>query len=127
MNTDERRGGINETTEKIIGAALKVSNVLGCGFLEKVYENALVIELRKQGLDVKQQCGVSVRYEQEIVGQYMADLVVENEVIVELKAVTVIDGVHRAQCINYLRASGRRLCLLLNFGRPRLEIARIVA
>ncbi len=78
------------------------------------------------GLRVEQQCPIDVRYREEIVGKYLADLVVEDIVVVELKAVGAIDGIHEAQCMNYLRASGRRICLLLNFGRPRLEVRRIV-
>ena len=124
MNTDAPV--LNRISQRTIGCALTVSNTLGCGFLEKVYENALAHELRQAGLTVYQQTGVTVRYHGLVVGQYVADLLVEQEVAVELKAVRALDNVHRAQCMNYLRASGLRLCLLLNFGRPRLEIQRLV-
>ena len=125
MNTDERER-LNGLTSKIIGAAQKVSSTLGCGFLEKVYENALAVELRNRGVGVVQQRGITVRYEDEIVGEYFADLLVENRVIVELKAVRSLDSVHEAQCINYIRASGAPICLLLNFARPRLDVRRII-
>ena len=122
MNADM----LNALSERIIGCAFTVANGLGSGFLERVYENALAHELRKAGLTVAQQQGVSVIYDDVIVGEYAADLLVEAAVIVELKAVRALDDVHQAQCMNYLRATGMHLCLLLNFGRPRLEIRRIV-
>ena len=126
ISADEGRGGLDVISRTIIGAAYKVSGVLGQGFLEKVYENAMAMEVRRQGLRVEQQWPVHVRYEGEIVGDYIADLVVEDRVAVELKAVTFLDRAHRAQCINYLRATGLRVCLLLNFGQRRLEVRRIV-
>ena len=126
MNADERRLDLDRITEKIIGCAQRVSNVLGCGFLEKVYENALSMELRKAGLDALQQQDVVVHYDDQVVGQYTADLLVESSVIVELKAVSVLDDIHRAQCLNYLRATGLSVCLLINFGKPKLEVKRIV-
>jgi GxxExxY protein len=122
MNADM----LNALSERIIGCAFTVANGLGSGFLERVYENALAHELRKAGLAVAQQQGVSVFYDDVIVGEYAADLLVEAAVIVELKAVRALDDVHQAQCMNYLRATGLQLCLLLNFGRPRVEIRRIV-
>ncbi len=124
MNADERR--LNEISENIIGCAYRVANTLGAGFLEKVYENALRIELEREGLDVRQQHRVSVTYGGEMVGEFFADLLVENSVVVELKAVKMLDEVHMAQCLNYLKATGLKLCLLLNFGKPKLEIKRIV-
>jgi len=117
---------LNALSERIIGCAFTVANRLGSGFLEKVYENALAHELRKAGLTVAQQQGASVVYDDVIVGEYAADLLVEAAVVVELKAVRALDDVHQAQCMNYLRATGMHLCLLLNFGKPRLEIRRIV-
>jgi GxxExxY protein len=120
------RATLNKITEGIIGCAIEVSNVLGCGFLEKVYENALAHEIKRHGLKVEQQSAVSVYYDDAIVGEYMADLLVEKRVLVELKAVQKLDAVHKAQCLNYLNATGLPLCLLLNFGRPRLEIKRLV-
>jgi GxxExxY protein len=126
MNTDEERiEQINQITEKIIGAAFQVANQLGVGFLEKVYENALAHELRKSGLRVDLQRPVDVYYDDIVVGVYIADLIVEDCVPVELKAVKALDDAHRAQCINHLRATGFRIGLLINFGTPKIEIKRI--
>jgi GxxExxY protein len=124
MNTDDP--GLNKLSERIIGCAFTVSNSLGVGFLEKVYENALAHELRKDGLGVQQQYAMAVRYDGVIVGEYIADFLVEKLILVELKAVRAVDDVHIAQCMNDLRATGLRLCLLMNFARPRVEIKRIV-
>jgi GxxExxY protein len=110
----------------VIGAAQKVSSVLGCGFLEKVYENALTAELRIRGLKVAQQSGITIRYGQVVVGEYFADLLVCDRIVVELKAVRMLDSIHEAQCMNYLRASGLPLCLLMNFSRPRLDVRRFI-
>jgi GxxExxY protein len=123
MHADDIRP--NEVSERIIGCAFRVLNTLGTGFLEKVYENALALEMREAGLAVAQQKGITVCYKGVAVGEYVADLVVEGTVIVELKASKTLDPVHTAQCINYLKATGLRLCLLLNFGKPRLEIHRV--
>jgi GxxExxY protein len=112
-------------SERIIGCSFAVTRVLRPGFLEKVYENALAHELRKAGLAVRQQYGIVVRYDGVIVGEYMADLLVADTVLVELKAVKALDAAHVAQCLNYLKATGLPLCLLLNFGAPRLEIRRL--
>jgi GxxExxY protein len=116
---------LNPITEKIIGCAYTVGNTLGVGFLEKVYENALAHELRKAGLKVGQQQPIRVRYDDIIVGEYVADLLVEDCVLVELKAVQNLDSIHMAQCINYLKATGLRLCLLINFGTRKVGIKRI--
>ena len=115
MNADT----LNALSERIIGCGLVVANRLGSGFLEKIYENAPAHELRKAGLTVAQQQGVSVTYDEVIVGEYAADLLVEAAVVVELKAVRALDDIHQAQCMNYLRATGMHLCLHLNFGKPR--------
>ncbi|HVS71545.1 MAG TPA: GxxExxY protein [Phycisphaerae bacterium] len=115
-----------QLTETIIGAAIKVANTLGCGFLEKVYENALAHELRKAGLIVAQQVPIAVYYDGVIVGEYVADLVVNGVVILELKACSALENIHSAQCINYLKATGKEVSLLLNFGKPRLEFKRLV-
>jgi GxxExxY protein len=120
MTDDE----LNAITEKIIGCAFRVSNALGCGFLEKVYENALIHEMRKCGLNVRQQEQVNVFYDGIVVGEFWIDLLVEDQVILELKAAKEHHDVFTAQCLNYLRATGKPLCLLLNFGKPRLEIKR---
>jgi GxxExxY protein len=94
--------------------------------LEKVYENALVHEMKRQGLHLVQQSPISVYYDEVVVGEYVADLVVEDKVLVEIKAVQRLDEVHTAQCLNYLNATRLHVCLLLNFGKPRLEIKRLV-
>ena len=119
--------GRTDVTEAIIGAAYRVANTLGAGFLEKVYENALAIELRRRGHDVEQQKAVDVWYEGEIVGLYQADLIVDSAVVVELKAVASLERIHRAQCLNHLRATRMELGLVINFGRPRMEVQRVVA
>ncbi|MBS0641031.1 MAG: GxxExxY protein [Proteobacteria bacterium] len=112
-------------TEQVICCAFTVHNTLGAGFLEKVYENALAHELRKAGLSVRQQQSVDVHYDTIIAGTYIADLVIEARLAVELKAVKALDNIHMAQALNYLRASDLPTCLLLNFGRPRMEIRRV--
>jgi GxxExxY protein len=116
---------LNELSGRVIGCAFNVSNTLGAGFLEKVYENALAHELRKAGLDVVQQRGLTVTYDGIVVGQYFVDLMVEQALLVELKIASTGDEGHRARCLNYLKASDLRLCLLLNFGKSRLEIKRV--
>ncbi len=129
MNADEReseRGKIDKLTQTVIRCAFAVSNTLGCGFLEKVYENALTHELRKAGLQVQQQHGITVYYDGVAAGEYAADLLVEGTLPVELKAVKEFDDIHVAQCLNYLRATKLRLCLLMNFGKPKVEVRRIV-
>jgi len=127
MNTDGHRLDLlNQVTEGVIGAAIRVSNGLGCGFLEKVYENALVVELRAAGYAVEQQRPVPVTYRGVVVGDYVIDLLVNGSVLVELKAVQALDEVCKAQCINYLKATGLMVCLLINFGRPKLEVKRFM-
>ena len=123
-DTDEHR--LNEITERIIGCVYVVANTLGSGFLEKVYENALAYELRKSGFLVDQQKGVKVRYDGVVVGGYMVDLLVQKEVLVELKTVKTLDNIHISQCLNYLKATGFKVCLLLNFGTPKVQIRRLV-
>ena len=115
---------INALTEAIIGAAFRVSNELGAGFIEKVYENSLALELRKLSLEVEQQHPVVVYYDQTVVGEYYADLLVANTVVVEVKAVSNHDDAHAVQCLNYLKATRKPICLWLNFGKPKVEIKR---
>ena len=117
---------IQGVAEKVIGCAFAVQNTLGAGFLEKVYENALAHEVRKAGLEVEQQKAVAVIYDGVNVGNYECDLLVADCVVVELKVVRALDEVHMAQCMNYLKATGHRLCLLINFAAPRVEVRRIV-
>ena len=104
-------------TRKIIKAFYTVNNTLGYGFLEKVYENAMVIELRKLGCRVQQQQNISVYYNESRIGEYYADLLVDNKVIVELKASEAICEEHEAQLINYLKATSAEVGILLNFGK----------
>ncbi len=121
MNTD-----LNNISEKIIGAAYKVSNGLGSGFLEKVYENALAHQLRKDGMKIEQQKPIKVHYDNTVVGDYFTDLIVEGAVIVELKTARRIEDIHLAQTLNYLKATGLKLGLIINFGKSRVEIKRVV-
>jgi GxxExxY protein len=123
---DERRSRLDQITEKIIGCVHQVSNVLGSGFLEKVYENSLAVELRLAGLRVIQQQRIEVRYRESLVGEFVADLLVEDCVIVEIKAVKAFEDIHTAQCVNYLKATGLQVCLLVNFGSPKAVVKRIV-
>ncbi|MCH8315369.1 MAG: GxxExxY protein [Planctomycetes bacterium] len=127
IHTDAHRKAVNEITESIIGCAFRVANTLGCGFLEKVYENAMSHELTKCGMVVPQQAPLTVHYDDTIVGHYTADLLVDDQVIVELKAVKALDEVHMAQCLNYLKATHLPVCLLINFGRPKIQIKRLVS
>jgi GxxExxY protein len=112
-----------DTTELIIQAFYAVYNALGYGFLEKLYQNALAIELRKLGLDVIQEARIAVYYDGEVIGEYFADLLVAGTVIVELKAVKRLTEEHKAQLLNYLKATPYEVGLLLNFG-PKPEIKR---
>ena len=115
----------DKLTELIIGCAFKVSNVLGCGFLEKVYENALVIELADAGLSIEIQKQIQVSYKEKVVGDYVADIIVEDVIILELKAVKTIENIHFAQCQNYLKATGKKLGLIINFGEEKVKIRRV--
>jgi GxxExxY protein len=113
----------DDLTKTIIGCAYKVHNTLGPGFLEKVYENALRIELEKLGLRVKQQEPINVSYEGQVVGEYYADLWVEERVVIELKALQTLVKQHEVQLVNYLAATNIDSGLLLNFG-PSVQVKR---
>ena len=115
-----------EITEKIIGCAYVVYNKMGYGFLESVYEKCLLIELRKAGLKAESQQAITVYYENQIVGDFVADIVVEDSVILELKSVRRLAKVHEAQLVNYLVATGKEVGLLLNFGEEKVEVKRKV-
>ena len=117
---------INEITYAINGAIFEVNRLLGPGFLEKVYENALLIELKRRGLKAESQVPITVFYKEIAVGEYVADILVEDKVIIELKTVEKLDKVHEAQLLNYLKATGIRVGLLVNFKHPRAEIKRMV-
>lgn len=123
MDTDEHR---SELTKAVIGAAFEVSNTLGPGFLEKVYERALLHELSLRGVSAKTQVSCLVRYKGQYVGEYVADLVIEEKLIVELKCADRLSNDHLAQCLNYLKASGLSIALLINFQKPGLEWKRVV-
>ncbi len=117
---------INKITYAINGAVFEVNKVLGPGFLEKVYENALLLELKNRGLEAESQVPIKVVYKNNVVGEYVADILVEKEVIVELKATERIEKIHEAQLLNYLRATGTQVGLLVNFKYPKAEIKRMV-
>ena len=107
----------DETTDRVIASCFKVHKVLGAGFLEKVYENALVMELARNGLTIRQQVPISVKYEGVVVGEYFADILVDERVILELKANESLSKEHEVQLVNYLAATGLDVGLLINFGR----------
>lgn len=115
-----------QITEKIIGCAYQVFNKMGHGFLESVYEKCLLIELMKQGLKVETQKLISVEYDGQIVGEFRADIVVEDDIIVELKSIRQITPIHEAQLVNYLVATGKPVGLLINFGEQKVEVKRKV-
>jgi GxxExxY protein len=117
---------VNEITQKVIGCAHTVSNTLGIGFVEKVYENALAHALRRSGIKFAQQQPIRVTYEGATVGEFFADLLVEERVLVELKAVSMLTGEHTAQALNYLRATSVEVCLLINFGTSKVGIKRLL-
>jgi GxxExxY protein len=124
MNTDEHR--FDSLTEQVLGAVFEVSNTLGCGFLEKVYERALLTELVLRGIRATAQASFTVTYKGQYVGEYFADILVEDVLVLELKCVDRLAKEHMAQCLNYLRASGRTVCLLVNFQKPKVEWKRLV-
>jgi GxxExxY protein len=117
---------LNDITYEVRGALFEVNSVLGPGFLEKLYENALLIELKKRGLKARSQAPIQVIYKKTPVGEYYADLLVEDKVIVELKTVDYLNRNHEAQLLNYLKATGMPIGLLVNFKNSKVEIKRMV-
>lgn len=117
---------LNDLTYKINGAIFEVNKILGPGFLEKVYENALFIELIERGLKAKNQAQIEVQYKGQIVGGYIADLLVEEKIIIELKTVEKLSKLHEAQLLNYLKATGLKVGLLVNFQNMKADIKRLV-
>jgi len=113
-------------TESIIGCAYRVYNKMGFGFLESVYEKCLLIEMRKAGLDTETQKPITVYYDGEVVGEFVADMIVNDYIIIELKSVRRIIKVHEIQLVNYLVATGKPVGLILNFGESKVEIKRKV-
>ena len=126
MNADERRY-LESLTERVIGAVFEVSNTLGAGFPEKVYERALLRELELRGIRAVGQAPLNVTYKKYEVGEYYVDILVEDLLMVELKCAEHLGDEHVAQCLNYLKASGKTVCLLVNFQRPKVEWRRIVS
>ena len=125
MEPDEREH-LNKLIQEVIGAVYEVARVLGAGFLEKVYERALVKELRLRGLRAEPQTPIQVLYKGDVIGEYFVDILVEEKLIVELKCVDRLANEHLAQCLNYLKGTGRHIALLVNFQHPRVEWKRIV-
>ena len=125
MNADER-GYFDGLTEQVLGAVFEVSNTLGAGFLEKVYQRALLHELRLRGVRAVAEASFPVTFKGHGVGEYFADILVEDVLVIELKCAERLSNEHVAQCLNYLRASRRTLCLLVNFQKPKVEWKRIV-
>lgn len=111
---------------KIVGLAMQVHNTLGFGFLEKIYENSLMVLLKREGITAKQQAPITVYFEGENVGEYFADILIEDKIVLELKSGEKIVDAHRAQTLNYLKATGLNLAIILNFGKERLEYERLV-
>ena len=114
-----------DITEKIIAAFFMVYNTLGYGFLEKVYENSLIIKLKQLGFSVEKQKNIKVYFEEHIVGEYFADLIINKKVIIEIKAVEKLCDEHKFQLINYLKATNMEVGLLLNFGK-KPEFKRVI-
>ena len=114
-----------ELTDKVLGACFEVTHELGAGFLESVYEKALMVALRQKGLNVEAQVPLKVKFRGVIVGEFFADILVENKLIIELKSVSALRPEHQAQVINYLKATGIEVGLLVNFGNPKLEYRRL--
>jgi GxxExxY protein len=124
MNADNT--SLDSLSEKVLSAVFEVSNMLGAGFLEKVYQRALLRELSLRGIRATAEASFAVVYKGYSVGEYFADLLVEDVLVVELKCAERLGNEHTAQCLNYLRASGRTVCLLVNFQKPKVEWKRIV-
>lgn len=114
----------SELTGRILEACFEVSSELGIGFVESVYENALLIALRQKGLKAESQVPLAVKFRSEIIGEFRVDILVESKILLELKAVSSLSKEHYAQTINYLKATGIEVALLINFGNPKLEYRR---
>ena len=115
-----------ELSYKIVGLAIRVHTQLGYGYLEKVYENSMMVLFEKEGILVQQQVPTPVYFEGKMVGDYIADIMVDNKIILELKSIKEITEVHKTQAMNYLKATGFRLAILLNFGKEKLQHERVV-
>lgn len=124
IHADERR--LAELTVAIVGGSFRVSNTLGCSFVEKVCENSMADELREASLAVLQQARFNIFHDEISMGEYLAEPVVAGEILVKIKTVKAIDDVHTGQCCNYVKASGLKVCLLMNFAKPKVEMKRFV-
>jgi len=125
MKSESKKYKYEEVTEKIIGAFYNVYNALGYGFLEKVYENALILELNERAMVAKQQIPIEVHYKDKLVGEYFADIIVEDKIILEIKAVDQLTEEHTLQLINYLKSTNIEIGLLLNFGKEPQVVRKI--
>ena len=125
MFTNQEKILYKELSYRIIGLAMRVHRELGSGFLEKVYENSMMVLFRKEKIPALKQAPIDVYFESEIVGHYVADILVDEKIILELKCVKMIENAHRAQALNYLKATGKRLAIILNFAGKELEYERL--
>lgn len=126
IDTNDEHVLYRDLSYTVVGLAMDAHRKLGYGFLENVYENALMILLENKGIEAKQQFPINVYFENRIVGDYRADILVEGKIILELKSIEKIADVHRAQTLNYLKATKLRLALILNFGKEKLEFERLI-
>ncbi len=125
MNINHEKILHKDLSYRIIGLAMQVHRELGFGFLEKVYENAMMLLFRKEMMKAAQQAPIVVYFQGAVVGEYFADILVDEQLILELKSVDKISDAHRAQALNYLKATGKKLAIILNFGKERLEYERL--
>ena len=126
IRTEEKDFSLQPVTRQLIGAAFEVHNILGFGFLEKVYQRALQVELQLRGIRVELEPKLQVQFKGVVVGDYAADLLVVDQIIVELKSDPEYQPVYEAQLLNELRGTGAKICYLINFGRERVEYKRMV-
>lgn len=126
MTTNEKQILYKDLSYKTVGMGMQIHNELGFGFLEKVYENALMVLLENEGIPAKQQAAIPVHFHGAVVGDYYADILIDEKIILELKCAEKIIDAHRAQALNYLKATGLKLAIILNFGKERLEYERFV-
>jgi GxxExxY protein len=127
MYTDKENNFLfKDLTYKTIGLAMEIHTELGYGFLEKVYENALMVQFRNNGIKATQQEPIKVYFKGEIVGDYIADILLDGKIILELKSIDKLTNIHKAKAINYLKATGLKVALLINFGKSKLEYERII-
>ena len=126
MDSNKEKILYKDLSYKIIGLAMEVHSKLGYGFLEKIYENAMMVLLRREGIHATQQAPITVYFDGKVVGDYYADILVDDRIVLELKAIEKLTNIHRAQTLNYLKATGLRLGVLLNFGKEKLQYERFV-